>query len=147
MTSSREATPESAPLPGLPNVVLLEKIRETPRTLWYRALQEKLGREVLLKARPCDVPPRGGGGGGTLTEEMVLLSRLHSDAIVAAIDASASGEWLYQMVELPPGEPLTRTFKERGRLPWEPAEALAIAERLAEALEHAHRAGVVLRRL
>ncbi len=162
-----DPTPQIKSIPELTDITPVAKIRETPVSIWYRARQERLDRDVLLKMRPI-----GGGGlpGGRAAEttgkgsgkpprreeepaltrareEVVLLSKLHSDGIVAAFEANASGGWLYQIVELPPGSPLSQVFQERGREPWSPAEAIEITAGVLQAVDHAHRFGITLVRI
>ncbi len=139
-----------APLPSIPHITPIARIRETPKAIWFRASQSKLGREVLLKLRFVGEGASGPAIETALVrarEEMLFLSKLHSETIVAAFDVGRAGGWLYQIVELPPGEPLTRSFHERGKSPWAPAQAVAIGLKVVDALAAAHRAGIVLRRL
>jgi len=161
---SEQPTPQLESIPALPDIIPVAKIRETPVSIWYRARQVRLDRDVLLKMRPIGGGAPGDGGqsnGGNekrrereerlqlarAREEMVLLSRLHSDGIVAAFEANASGGWLYQVVELPPGSPLTQIFQERNREPWEPAEALEITGGILRAIIHAHGSRITLVRI
>ncbi len=139
-----------APLPSIPHITPLARIRETPKAIWYRASQSKLAREVLLKLRYVGEETSGPAiesALGRAREEMLFLSKLHSETIVAAFDVGRAGGWLYQIVELPAGEPLTRLFHERKKNPWAPDQAIAIALKAADALAAAHRAGIIIRRL
>jgi serine/threonine-protein kinase len=114
----------------------------------YEAHDPVLGREIALKVIQ-------GALGATDDErhgfeqrffaEARAAARLAHPGIVVVHDVGrdpASGA-LFMALELLRGRPLDRILKERTRLPWR--EALRIAQRVAEALQHAHSNGVVHR--
>ncbi len=105
----------------------------------YRARDEKLGREVALK-----VLPEG------FTSDADRLARFHREARslaalnhpgIAAIHGLEESEGQpFLVLELVEGEDLAERLK-RGAVPVE--EALALALQIAEALEEAHKKGLV----
>ncbi|MGH9476321.1 MAG: protein kinase domain-containing protein [Terriglobales bacterium] len=110
----------------------------------YRALDTRLKREAALKC----LPDRLSGETMALERfrrEAQLLAGLGHPHIAAVygLETSVSGAAVLAM-ELVPGETLAERLR-RGPTP--PAEAIALARQLAEALEYAHERGVIHRDL
>jgi serine/threonine protein kinase/lipoprotein NlpI len=108
----------------------------------YRANDERLGREVALKV----LPPQIAGEPAALARlerEARAAARLSHPGIVTLFDVFAEGAGAFLTMELVAGQPLRASMG--GPLP--AARAVEIARQLADALAHAHAAGVVHRDL
>jgi eukaryotic-like serine/threonine-protein kinase len=77
------------------------------------------------------------------TAEAAAAQGLSHPHIVAVLDSGSDGTRAWLAMELVPGTPLSRYTDARRLLP--EALSVSVAERLADALAHAHRAGVVHR--
>jgi tRNA A-37 threonylcarbamoyl transferase component Bud32 len=75
--------------------------------------------------------------------EAIAAARLAHPSIVATFDTGTDGDVTFIVMELIRGKTLRDAIKEAGTLP--PAVAVPIAAEVAEALEHAHQAGLVHR--
>ncbi len=75
--------------------------------------------------------------------EAVAAAKLAHPGIVATFDAGKDGDIAFIVMELVRGRTLRQAIEERGRLPASMAVSVVIG--VAEALEHAHRAGLVHR--
>ncbi|HUP70438.1 MAG TPA: protein kinase [Acidimicrobiales bacterium] len=75
--------------------------------------------------------------------EAVSAAKLAHAGIVATFDTGTDGNVAFIVMELVRGETLRRTMEQAGRLP--PPMAVTIAAAVADALDHAHRAGLVHR--
>jgi serine/threonine protein kinase len=109
----------------------------------WRARDPKLGREVAIKL------PRGGSLGSPAQEERFLrearsAAQLQHRGIVAVHDTGRHQGTVYIVSELVRGKNLTH-WLEQGRLSFRATAELAA--QVADALEHAHRHGVVHRDL
>ena len=105
----------------------------------YRATDRSGGAPVALKVLPWPTPSAHGPFG----RELASASRLHHPDIVTVVsigDAPGLG-WL--AMTLAPGHDLQRHTHAAALLP--PATVAAIGARIAAALAHAHRQGVVHR--
>jgi tRNA A-37 threonylcarbamoyl transferase component Bud32 len=108
----------------------------------YRGYQRSLQRPVAIKVL---------AGAETVNEELlrrfqreaVNLARLEHEAIVPLYQVVGEGADLCLVMRLVRGRSLKEVLAERGPLPAE--EALPILDRIARALDYAHRAGVVHR--
>jgi Tol biopolymer transport system component len=109
----------------------------------YRASDTRLGREVALKvlsphlAVTPEIRAR-------FEREARTVSQLNHPHICALYDVGRQGDMDYLVMELVEGETLARRL-ERGPLPV--GEVLALGSQVAEALDKAHRSGVVHRDL
>jgi serine/threonine protein kinase/tetratricopeptide (TPR) repeat protein len=109
----------------------------------YEAFDPELGRTVALKAL------KPGRNRQVLSEEWIkreaeAVARLDHPAIVTIFDVGTCPAGAYLVMELLHGETLAARIA-RGPLPVD--EALAVAERMAEGLAHAHSRGVLHRDL
>jgi len=75
--------------------------------------------------------------------EAVAAARLSHPNIVSTYDTGLDEDVAYIVMELVPGRPLRQLLREEG--PLAPARAVAIAAAVADALDAAHRAGIVHR--
>ncbi|HVM03577.1 MAG TPA: protein kinase [Acidimicrobiales bacterium] len=75
--------------------------------------------------------------------EAIAAARLAHPSIVATFDTGTDGDVTFIVMELVRGRTLRDAIKEAGTLP--PAVAVPIAAEVADALEHAHQAGLVHR--
>jgi Tol biopolymer transport system component len=109
----------------------------------YRAHDSRLGRDVAIKVLPphLAVAPEVRA---RFEREARTISRLNHPHICTLHDVGREGETDYLVMELVEGETLTHRL-EKGPLPV--AEVLTLGTQIADALDRAHRAGVVHRDL
>ncbi|MBI5170622.1 MAG: serine/threonine-protein kinase [Candidatus Eisenbacteria bacterium] len=109
----------------------------------YRAHDTRLGRDVAIKVLPAhlsadaDVRAR-------FEREAKAVAALNHPNICVLHDVGREGETDYLVMELVEGETLSQRLL-KGALP--PAEVLRLGAQIADALDRAHRAGVVHRDL
>ena len=75
--------------------------------------------------------------------EAVSAARLSHPNVVSTYDTGVDGDVAFIVMELVPGRPLRQILHEEGPLSAGPAVAIAAA--VADALDYAHRAGIVHR--
>ena len=109
----------------------------------YRAKDTKLGRDVAIKVLPDELAADEERLRRFQREARVLASLNHPN-IAAIYGLEHSDDTNYLVLELVPGETLAGRI-ERGSIPVD--EALAIARKVADALEEAHEQGIVHRDL
>ncbi|MCX7804920.1 MAG: serine/threonine protein kinase, partial [Planctomycetota bacterium] len=123
------------------NYEILEKISQGSFGVVYKARQTGLNRVVALK-----VLLGGTGSGGEAVarfqREARAVARIRHPNIVPIYDIGIEDGRHYFTMEFIDGESLSRRLA-RGPIP--PAEALGVIEVLADAIEAAHRAGVIHR--
>ena len=109
----------------------------------YRAKDTRLGREVAIK-----VLPHGHAGSpearARFEREARAVSSLNHPHICTLHDVGREGDTDFLVMELIDGETLASRLA-RGPLP--PAEVVRIGAQIADALDRAHRAGLVHRDL
>jgi serine/threonine protein kinase len=110
-------------------------------TVW-EAEDETLGRPVAVKVLSESLAA-GEHAVRRFEREAQAAARLSGPYIAAVYDFGRSDGRPYIVMELVPGETLADRLAREGPLP--PLEASRIATRVAEALEEAHRAGIVHR--
>lgn len=107
----------------------------------YKARQPKLDRHVALK-----ILPQAMAANPTFAERFAregrLLARLNHPNIVAVYDFGQSGDFFYLLMEYVDGVNLRQALR-LGR--FTPAQALSIVPKICEALEFAHREGILHR--
>ena len=109
----------------------------------YRARDSRLGREVAIKVLPQhltanpEVRTR-------FEREAKTVSSLNHPNICTLFDVGREGDTDYLVMELVDGETLAHRLA-KGALP--PAELLRVGAQIADALDRAHRAGVIHRDL
>jgi Tol biopolymer transport system component len=109
----------------------------------YRARDTRLNRDVAIKVLPAHVAGREDLQ-QRFEREARAIASLHHPHICSLYDIGLQDGAPYLVMELLEGEPLDKRI-ERGALPLE--EALRIAIEIADALDQAHRKGVVHRDL
>jgi eukaryotic-like serine/threonine-protein kinase len=107
-------------------------------TVWL-AEDERLGREVAVKRLKTDAPEESLA---RFRREARLGATLNHPNLVSVFDTIATDEGALIVMEYVPGRSLEELLA-RGRM--EPKEAVPILRGAAEALDHAHREGVVHR--
>lgn len=121
---------------------ILRKLSSGPVCDLYLAIQQPLGRTVLIKALGANILPSSPFA-ATLEREARLLSGLEYPGIVKVHDFVRRGDRMWLVLEHVDGVTLDELLTRAKRL--DPAAAVAIALRLTEALAHAHAHGVVHR--
>ena len=109
----------------------------------YRARDTRLGRDVAIKVLPQHLTASDGAR-ARFEREARLVSGLSHPNIGALFDIGREGSTDYLVMELVEGETLAERIL-RGPMPT--AEVLRIGAQIADALEAAHRTGVVHRDL
>src|SRR5438874_2157924 len=109
----------------------------------YRALDERLGREVALKILPEQLAEDREALGRFQREARALAALCHPD-ILTVHDFGTEQGVTFLVTELLQGETL-RARLESSALPWQ--KALEIGQALAEGLAAAHSRGIVHRDL
>ncbi len=126
----------------IPGYEVLELLGSGGMSSVYKARHKGLDRMVALKVlRRDDLDP--GLALARLTKEARVLSRLDHPAIVRSIDFGEAGDLVYFVMELVEGQSCKQLLVDRGAFPLR--EVLLIGERVALALAHAARHGVVHR--
>ncbi len=123
---------------------IVRKLSSGPVCDLYRAVQEPLGRTVLIKALGHNILPSSPFA-STLEREARLLSALDHPGIVKVHDFVKRGDRMWLVLEHVDGVSLDELLAKAKRLP--ESAAIAIALRLSEALAHAHEHSVVHRDL
>lgn len=109
----------------------------------YKAVDESLGRDVAIKVLNADVIEPDSIE--RFRREALILARLNHPRIAAIHDLSRDGHDLLMVMELLSGENCEKLIERRGALPV--PDAVRICSQVLDALQYAHRAGVVHRDL
>jgi TolB-like protein/Flp pilus assembly protein TadD len=109
----------------------------------YRAHDTRLGRDVAIKVLPSHLAAAPEVR-ARFEREARTISQLNHPHICTLFDVGREGETDYLVMELVEGETLAHRL-EKGPLPV--ADVLSLGRQIAEALDRAHRAGVVHRDL
>jgi len=114
----------------------------------YRGWQTSLERYVAIKVLPADVDDSDGADGRNFVErfkqEAKTMARLSHPAIVPVYDAGETNSGLlYFVMELVEGTDVDHLVRSNG--PLAPEHALAIASNVCDALDYAHKHGVIHR--
>ncbi len=109
----------------------------------YRARDPRLGREVAIKVLPQHLSANAEVR-ARFEREAKTVSSLNHPHICTLHDVGREGETDYLVMELVDGETLARRLT-KGALP--AAEVLKLGAQIADALDRAHRAGVIHRDL
>jgi serine/threonine-protein kinase len=123
---------------------IIRKLSSGPVCDLYRAVQEPLGRTVLIKALGQNILPSSPFA-STLEREARLLSELDHPGIVKVHDFVKRGDRMWLVLEHVDGVTLEELLSRAKRL--QDSAAVSIGLRLAEALSHAHEHRVVHRDL
>lgn len=137
---------------------IVEQLRSDPIADLYEAIQEPLGRRVLLKALAASILPSSPFA-AVLEREARLLAGLDHPYILRLLDFVKRDDRMWLVLEYVDGWELSRWIervratKGATRTDGTPgggvnvAAATAIALQIAEGLEHAHERGVIHREL
>jgi serine/threonine-protein kinase len=121
---------------------IVERVKSGPVADVYHAIQQPLGRPVLIKALSSSILPSSPFA-AMLEREARLLSELHHPNVLHLYDFVRKDDRMWLVLEYVDGWPLEDLLQRLKRLPV--AAATAIALEVAQALEHAHERGVVHR--
>ncbi len=126
----------------IPGFLLQEKVGQGAMGIVYRALQVSMNRTVAVKilnpklaADPEQLE--------ALIREAHLAAKLSHNNIVQAIDVGSAGSIHYLVMEFMEGRSLKKVMED-GKV-FSEKEALEIIVQIAQALQHAHRRGMVHR--
>jgi tetratricopeptide (TPR) repeat protein/tRNA A-37 threonylcarbamoyl transferase component Bud32 len=139
----RRALDGPDPVAGLARYELIDVLGEGAMSVVHRARDRQLGRTVAVKLLRESM-----FGHSVVRErfarEAQALARLDHPAIVKVFDAGGDGGQAYLVMELVPGEPLSKILAakslDRPRL-------LGLLEKAARGVHHAHEKGVIHRDL
>jgi serine/threonine-protein kinase len=124
---------------------LLEPLGSGGMSVVYKGLDTSLQREVAVKVLHPHLA-RQGEARARLAREARAVARLHHPNILEVFDfADPSSEEAFLVTELVRGETL-KSFAQREQF-WPPELAAMVIQQLAQALGHAHEAGVIHRDL
>lgn len=121
---------------------VVRKLRQGPIADVYHAIQQPLGRPVLIKALSASILPSSPFA-ATLEREARLLAELHHPNILHVHDFVQSGDRLWLVLEFVDGWTLEELIEREVQLP--PMAVAAIALEVARALDHAHQHAVIHR--
>ena len=121
---------------------LIEKLGEGGMGEVYRALDEMLDRDVALKMLKPELARRQGTV-DRFRAEAITLAKLDHPGIARIHGCSRHDDRWFIVMEFVRGETLLGRLSRAGRLPW--TEAAPIVCQLLDALEYAHRRGVIHR--
>lgn len=130
------------PVPEFEGCRAVVRLRSGPIADLYQALQQPLGRPVLIKSLSSSILPSSPFA-ATLEREARLLATLDHPHILHLYDFVRTGERMWLVLEHVDGWNLDELMERGGHL--SPSAAAALALDLARALEHAHARGVVHR--
>jgi eukaryotic-like serine/threonine-protein kinase len=126
----------------IPGYQLLEKLGQGAMGTVYKARQMSMNRLVAIKV----LHPRLAANPEflqRLTREAHLAARLSHNNSIQAIDVGSAGPLHYFVMELVEGQTI-REILEKGKV-YEEREAVEIILQIAQALQHAHRRGLIHR--
>jgi serine/threonine protein kinase len=123
---------------------LVEKLGEGGMGEVYRAHDEMLDRDVALKMLRPELASRSSTV-DRFRAEAVTLAKLDHPGIARIHGCSRHDDRWFIVMEFVPGETLLARLARAGRLPW--LDVVPIVCQLLDALEYAHRRGVIHRDL
>jgi WD40 repeat protein len=138
----RPAVAADGDRPLLPGYDLLEVVGRGGMGVVYRARQRGVNREVAVK-----LLHRGAADGedaARFRREGEALGKLRHPNVVQVFDVGVADGRPYLVMEYVPGGPLSRRADGR---PLPPADAAAVVEGVARAVQHAHDHGILHRDL
>jgi len=129
-------------LPTFDGCEVVAKLRSGPVADLFHAVQQPLGRPVLVKALSSSILPSSPFA-ASLEREAHVLAELHHPNILHVHDFVRHEDRMWLVLEYVDGWTLDELLANVGKLP--PLAAAAIALEVGRALEHAHLKGVVHR--
>ena len=123
---------------------IVEALESGPISDLYKAVQQPLGRPVLIKALSPSILPSSPFA-ATLEREARLLAELDHSNVLSIHDYVQKGERMWLVLEYVDGATL-ETLLEKGQR-FDPIAACAIALEITRALEHSHARGIVHREI
>src|SRR5690606_2401127 len=121
---------------------IVRKLQQGPIADVYHAIQQPLGRPVLIKALSSSILPSSPFA-ATLEREARLLAELHHPNILHVHDFVRRGDRMWLVLEFVDGWTLDELLSRQVELA--PTAVAAIALEVARALEHAHQHAVIHR--
>lgn len=123
--------------------VLHEMIGRGGMSTVYRASQPATGREVAIKVI-APALARHPAIAGRFEQEALAAARLQHPHILPVYDVGRAGEYFYIVMAYVPGRTLSRYIAANpGGLPL--SEVVRLTNRIADALDHAHRRDIIHR--
>ena len=127
----------------IPGFLLQGKVGQGSMGTVYRALQVSMNRTVAVKILHPKLAANADLLAG-LTREAHVAARLSHNNIVQAIDVGSAGPLHYLVMEFIEGKTIKQEM-EAGKKHFEEKEAVDIILQIAQALQHAHRRGLIHR--
>jgi eukaryotic-like serine/threonine-protein kinase len=127
----------------IPGFLLQGKVGQGAMGTVYRALQVSMNRIVAVKI----LHPKLAANAdllASLTREAHVAARLSHNNIVQAIDVGSAGPLHYLVMEFVEGKTIKQEM-EGGQKRYEEKEAVEIVLQIAQALQHAHKRGLIHR--
>jgi len=110
----------------------------------FRCTQVSLDRRVAIKVLPKDWWSDGDSSfAARFRQEALTMAKLAHPGIVTVFDAGEAGGFLYIVMEYVDGTDVARLIRQEGKVA--PERASAWLASVCEALDHAHRLGVIHR--
>jgi eukaryotic-like serine/threonine-protein kinase len=128
--------------PDFDGCQVIKRLHQGPIADVYHAIQQPLGRPVLIKALSSSILPSSPFA-ATLEREARLLAELHHPNILHIHDFVRRGDRMWLVLEFVDGWTLEDLLEKQIELA--PEAAAAIALEVARALEHAHQHAVIHR--
>ena len=130
-----------ARFPDFDGYQVIERVRTGPVSDLYQAVQQPLGRRVLIKALSPSILPSSPFA-AILEREARVLAALDHPNIPRVLDFERRGDRMWIVLEDFSGQPLDLMLEQGPR---SPAFVAALGVELARALAHAHEHGVIHR--
>jgi eukaryotic-like serine/threonine-protein kinase len=145
VNQAKRAAKELQTLMGqqIPGFLLQDKVGQGSMGTVYRAMQVSMNRIVAVKILHAKLAANADLLAG-LTREAHVAARLSHNNIVQAIDVGSAGDLHYLVMEFIEGKTIKQEM-ESSKKNYEEKEAVEIILQIAQALQHAHRRGLIHR--
>lgn len=140
-TNSQGGEPSGVDPPSLEQYQIERELGHGGQAVVYLATDARHNRKVALKVLRPELA--AGMRAERFLREIATLSSLTHPNILPLLDSGRVGETLYFTMPYVQGESLRQLLGREGQLPVR--DAIRIAREVAEALDHAHRHGVIHR--